>query len=65
MNVSKSEIIGAYAIGMLDASASRGVLTQAAVATLLAGMINIYGEDIPIETTTADADQTGVKAPAT
>jgi hypothetical protein len=37
--------LGAYVKGVLDSAASRGLFTQAALQTMLKGLLRIYGRD--------------------
>ena len=63
--------MGAYAKGVLDAAASRGVITEGAKATLTAGIIKMYVDSkegiIPFITEQEAHDQAsmGQKAPGT
>jgi len=37
--------LGAYVKGVFDSAASRGVLTQAAIRTMMVKLVHIYGKD--------------------
>ena len=46
--MSKATEMGMYAKGVLDASASRGILSLAAKATLLDGVVKVYEESFDV-----------------